>query len=381
MRFRAAVKDSQTPSTWTRFSFMAGYRAQYSDGLTASSTAVLATTGGSGIAIVGDNGTAIDHWDWSDIRLSEPTYANRPIRLANRSKQGARLTIDDPGALSVLRTHAPYLSREPLDRTLVTKISCIVGACAAVALFFIYGLPWVAKPLASLMPVSWEERTGESTVVLINKLFANDRPLCSNTAGVAALKKLSGKLQATYETPYAIRVDVADSPIVNALAAPGGRIVLFRGLIEKAKAPDEVAGVLAHEMAHVINRHPTQGMINAVGWSSLMSVFTGGASLSNEAVARLAAHLATSAQTRDLEAEADDRAVVMLKGSGIGTDGMASFFKTLQKQEAKGLALPSYLSSHPETKDRIGSIVAKRSAAKGPALSQADWKALRTICK
>lgn len=359
---------------------MSGFRAQYSDGVTASSTSVLATTGGDGIALVGDNGAAIDHWDWKDIQLSEPTSVNRPIRLANRSKQGARLIIDDTQALSVLKTHAPYLSREPLDRALITKISCIVGACAAIALFFVYGLPWVAQPLASLIPVSWEERTGESTVVLINKLFAGDQPLCSNAAGVAALTKLSGKLQATYETPYTIRVDVADSPIVNALAAPGGRIVLFRGLIDKANSPAEVAGVLAHEMAHVINRHPTQGMINAVGWSSLMSIFTGGASLSSEAVARLAAHLATSAQTRDLEAEADDGAVVMLTTSGIGTDGMAGFFKTLQTQETKGLSLPSYLSSHPETEDRIGSIEAKRSAAKEPALSQADWKALRTIC-
>lgn len=360
---------------------MSGFRAQYSDGITASSTSVLATTGGDGIALVGDNGAAIDHWDWKDIRLSEPTSDNRPIRLANRSKQGARLTIDDPGALSVLKTHAPYLSREPLDRALVTKLSCIVGACAAVALFFVYGLPWVAKPMASLMPVSWEESTGESTIVLINKLFASDRPLCSNAAGVAALKKLSDKLRATYETPYTIRVDVADSPIVNALAAPGGRILLFRGLIDKATSPAEVAGVLAHEMAHVVNRHPTQGMINAVGWSSLMSVFTGGASLSNEAVARLAAHLATSAHTRNLEAEADDGAVAMLTTSGIGTDGMANFFKTIQERQPKGPALPSYLASHPETEDRIGSIEANHSAAKGPALSRADWKALRAICK
>jgi len=360
---------------------VSAYRAQYSDGLTAASSTVLAVTDADGIAITNEDGGTIDHWAWADIRLSEPASPSRPIRLGSRTREDARLAIEDQAALAELKAHARYLAREPFDRARIRTIAGITGICVAIGLFFVYGLPLVVRPIATLIPVDWEKPIGENTVAIINKLFADGRPLCNSAAGVDALKKLSGKLSATYDTPYDIRVDVADSSIVNALATPGGRILVFRGLIAKAKAPDEVAGVLAHEMAHVINRHPTQGMINSIGWSSLMSIFTGGATLSNEAMARFAAHLATSAYTRDLEAEADAGAVNMVTGSGIGTDGLANFFRTIQKEEIKGLTLPPYLATHPQTEDRIKAIEGKKSAAKAPALSDAEWKALRDICK
>lgn len=367
--------------TSTRSDPVPGFSAQYSDGQTASSVAVQAAMEEAGLTITGEDGSALDRWAWEDVRLAEPASPSRPIRLANRSREGARLAIDDPGALSVLKTHAPYLSRDPFDHARIRTIASITAICVAIVLFFVYGLPLVAKPIAALIPVAWEEKVGDNTIKIINKLFAGDRALCRNESGATALTAMADKLRATVETPYTIRVDVADSPVVNALATPGGRVLIFRGLIAKAKSPDEVAGVLAHEMAHVVNRHPTQGMINSLGWSSLMSVFTGGASLSSEAMARLAAHLATSAYTRDLEAEADDHAVAMVTDAGIGTDGLANFFRTLQKEEAKGVTLPDYLSSHPATAARIETIEAKASAAKAPTLSDAEWQALRKICE
>jgi len=369
-----------TPSDPVIQDSVSGYRASYNDGETASALAAMVRLEETGLVIVGDASTVIARWGWDDLRFSEPVAASRPIRLSCRANPGARLTIEDHSILERLRPKARYLSRDPFTRARACRLLAIVGLCAGIALFFVYGLPWLARPAASLVPVAWEEPVGESTVELVNKLFANGRPLCSNAKGVVALNALTAKLGNTIETPYDIRVDVADSPIVNALATPGGRIVLFLGLIDKAASADEVAGVLAHEMAHVLHRHPTQGMINSVGWASLMSVFTGGASLSNEAVARLAAHLATSAYTRDLESEADDGAAEMLAKSGIGNAGLANFFRSIQAQEIEGLSLPAYLSSHPETGDRIAAIEARKSDATAPALSKADWSALRDIC-
>lgn len=358
-----------------------GYDAQYSDGVTAASSPVVARVEESGLTIAGEDGAIIDRWTWDDVRLTEPPARSRPIRLANRTKAGARLTIGDPAALAALRTHAPYLSRDPVSRNRLLLIAGIGAAGVAVVLFFIFGLPWIARPIASLIPVAWEEPVGDSTAAIVNKLFAKDRPFCSDEAGVAALGKLVRKLSDTVDTPYSIRVDVADSPMVKALAVPGGRIVLFRGLIDKAAGPDEVAGVLAHEIAHVQNRHPTLGMINTVGWSALLSAFTGGASMSNEAVARVAGHLATSAYTRDLEAEADDGAAAMLTASGIGSDGLARFFKKVRKKENSSPAFAAYLSTHPETGERIAAIERQATPAAAPALSDADWKALKAICR
>ena len=358
-----------------------GYHAHYNDGQSAASLAVFVHVGEPGLVVAGAEGSVLDRWDWDDVMIFEPVRASRPIRLSNRARAGARLTIEDPAAIVALRAHARYLTREPFDRGRIYRVAGIAGACVAAVLFFAYGLPWIARPAASLVPVSWEEPVGESTVNLVNQLFAKGRPLCGDEAGAAALQKLTRKLGDTIDTPYTIRVDVADSDLVNALAAPGGRIILFRGLIDKASAPDEVAGVLAHEMAHVHHRHPTLGMINTIGWSAMMSAFTGGASLSSAAVARLAAHLATSAYTRDLEAEADAGATAMLNASGIGSAGLAAFFRSIQERESEGLSLPAYLSTHPETGERIAAIEAKQSRAAAPALSDSDWKALKAICR
>jgi predicted Zn-dependent protease len=192
---------------------------------------------------------------------------------------------------------------------------------------------------------------------------------------------MTRQLAATVETPYHIRVNVADSGIVNALATPGGRIIVFRGLIDRAKSADEVAGVLAHEIAHVVRRHPTQGMIASIGWSALLSVFTGGASLSSDAATRLAAHFATSAYSRDLEAEADEGALAMLAASGIGSAGLASFFRSMEKEEKAGLGLPEYLSTHPETGKRTEAAEKAAIPARRRALTQKEWQALKAICR
>lgn len=359
----------------------APYSGSFSDGQSAASLDVTVHLEKSGLDIIDKDGSRLALWAWDDLRLAEPASRTRPIRLSNRELPGARLTIYEPAAFAILRTQARYLSREPLNRSRVYVIAGTGAACIAVILFFVFGLPRLGPPVASLIPVSWETPVGESTASLVNQLFAGGRPWCSNEAGMAAVAKLAGKLSASRASLYDVRVDIADSPMVNALALPGGRIILFRGLIEKAGAPDEVAGVLAHEMAHVQKRHPTVGMIHAVGWSALLSAFTGGASLSTEAAARLAAHLATSAYTRDLEAEADANATAMLVTSGIGTEGLARFFRSVQTLEKSGLSLPAYLSTHPQTGDRIAAIEREAGHAHTPALTDAEWKALQAICK
>ena len=61
--------------------------------------------------------------------------------------------------------------------------------------------------------------------------------------------------------PYAFRVSVVDSPVVNAFAAPGGYIVIYKGLLKYTKSPEELAGVLAHEIEHVIHRHVTRMLL------------------------------------------------------------------------------------------------------------------------
>ena len=357
------------------------FSARYNDGRTAAAVAVQIRPDPRGLIVAAPDGEETDCWDWPEVHLAEPPARGRPVRLSNRSHPGVRLSVDDPAVIPALRIHTKYLKRAPIGRSGVVTIAGIAAGCAAAIGFFVYGLPWIARPLAAVVPVAWEEPVGESTAVIVNRLFARGRKLCDGAAGAAALQAMTRRLTASVETPYDIRVSVADAGIVNALAAPGGRVIVFRGLIDRAKSAEEVAGVLAHEIAHVVRRHPTQGMIASIGWSALLSVFTGGASLSSDAVARLAAHLATSSYSRDLEAEADEGALAMLAASGMGSAGLASFFRSMEKEEKAGLGLPEYLSTHPETGKRVEAAEKAAIPARSPALSHKEWQALKAICR
>ncbi len=358
----------------------AAYRGQYNDGQSASITAVSATAHHDGLHIATTDDDRITVWPWDQIGVVEKATSGRPIRLLNRAAGGARLTFDDPAILPILESMAPNLVRPPFGRKQIRTIALSVGIGGAVVAFLVFGLPLIAKPLAQLVPIAWEEQVGDDTIDVVNRIFAGGRDACSGEKGLMVLNDLAQRLLAGSETPYRVQVSVADSKVVNAFAVPGGRVVLFRGLIEKANSAEEVAGVLAHELAHVVHRHPTQGMITSVGWSAILSAFTGGASFSSEVVAQIAAQFATSAYSRDLETEADREGVAMLNRAGIGGKGLIQFFELIQELEGKGISIPEYLSSHPMTGDRITAIGKLSEPATTPAMSETEWRTVRNIC-
>lgn len=358
----------------------AAYAGQFSDGQSASVATISATARHDGLHIVAAEGGTLAVWPWDQIGLVEKVSDGRPVRLLNRSVNGPRLTFDDPAILPALESMAPNLSRAPFGRKQIRTIALSLGIGGAVIGFLVFGLPLVAKPLAKLVPIAWEEKVGDDTIDVVNKMFADGKKTCTGKKGLKALNDLAQRLLAGTNTPYRVQVSVANAKMVNAFAVPGGRVVLFRGLIDKAKSSEEVAGVLAHELAHVVYRHPTQGMITSVGWSAILSAFTGGASFSSEVIAQVAAHLATSAYSRDLETEADREGVAMLNRAGIGGDGLIKFFELIKSLEGKGLSIPQYLSSHPLTGSRIAAIGKLSKPATTPALTETEWRTVLNIC-
>ena len=365
---------------------MPAYPARFNDGQSAAALPVTVRVEPEGLVLEAQGGGQAEFWAWAAVRLVDAATQGRPVRISNRERPGARLTFDGSEILSTLQSQSPYLQREPFSWRRAAPMAGLAGIGVAVVLFLVYGLPLIARPTAGFVPIEWEEDVGKQTVAIVNRIFAGGKKFCDGGGGVQALKKVTDRLLAAVETPYRVQVTVADSEIVNALATPGGQVVIFRGLIDKARTAEEVAGVLAHELAHVAHRHPTQGMITMMGWSALLAAFSGGASLSSEILAELAAHLATSAYSRDLEAEADAKAVEMLSAAGIDRGGLVSFFRAIQGMESTGLDVPEYLSSHPLTQNRIEAIEGIEGiegierGASGPAMSARDWRDLRKIC-
>ncbi len=241
---------------------------------------------------------------------------------------------------------------------------------AIVAAWWSYGalLDWAA----SRVPPEVEAKLGEATVSELRKAGR----LIDKGPAVDAVTEIGNKL--TAGSRYQYHWAVLDEASINAFAAPGGHVVVHRGLIEAAKTPEELAGVLAHEVQHIEQRHTLKAMMNGVGWAALSTAVLGDVSAM---VGVLAYQVGTLSYSRDLEAEADRLGLAALVKADIAPGGMVDFFRTLEKEgEKRGNAAPiALLSSHPATDSRIAAIeadLAKLPAKTYPPLA-IDWPAVQ----
>lgn len=190
-----------------------------------------------------------------------------------------------------------------------------------------------------------------------------------------AITLIVDKLKAANpEKRFDFKISLQRNKDVNAFAAPGGLIVVYTGLINEAGSAEEVAGVLAHEMAHATRRHSMRQLIYQGGVLPLMGLLIG-----QPDAAALFQNLGQLSQlkfSRAQEEDADITGFDTLVAARISTEGMARFFDRLA--ETSG-APPSFLSTHPSSADRSAAIRA-RTKALGRAETEPleiDWSAVK----
>ncbi|MEA3062327.1 MAG: hypothetical protein QOJ94_2108 [Sphingomonadales bacterium] len=254
-----------------------------------------------------------------------------------------------------------------IDRTGLVPSILIALAISAAVLFGADRIPVLAAPY---VPASWEKKFGDTLVGDFGGRF------CTGAAGQAALRKLARELSPDADR---LNIRVVNVPIVNAAALPGGNIVIFDKLLAESPGPDALAGVLAHEMGHVQERHVTQAMIREFGFSALISVLGGSAGSGIDTLGSL--HY-----SRGAESQADGDAIVTLRRAGISPAPTADFFHALAEQEkifGRADAALGYLSTHPLTAEREARFRASavNGAAYRPSLSPEEWAALSGICR
>ena len=258
----------------------------------------------------------------------------------------------------------------------------LAWGCATLATLvgLYFGLPILAEPVAAIMPLAWEERMGQNVRGQALAILAHGSKQCEAPQGKAAIEALVKRLAATVETRYRFNVIVVDHGLVNAFAAPAGYIVVFRGLIEKASSGEEVAGVVAHEMGHVVERHGTEALIRQLGMNATLSAILGDASGIGSTAGEIGSQLAVLSYGRAAEREADRVGVAMLNKADIRGVGLVAFFQRVGKEmggDSRGVM--RYLGTHPPTGERAADIEA-RAVGRGPAMTAEEWRALRTIC-
>ena len=204
---------------------------------------------------------------------------------------------------------------------------------------------------------------------------ADHGDFCVAQPGRDALTELIESL-AAHAPDHDFKVYVSEQDIVNAFAAPGGHIVLYWPIIAQADSADEVAGVLAHEMGHVVEDHPTQGLVEAVGYG----IFGALTMVGDEDNRRAAQALLTNHYSRNDELDADRRGVELLNAAGFDSRGLFSFFERIKNAGDDVPGAVEFLSTHPSGQTRKKNL--QSVAAKGqPALSDEQWAALRAICE
>ena len=175
-----------------------------------------------------------------------------------------------------------------------------------------------------------------------------------------------------------IKVYILKNKQVNAFAMPGKQVVIYSGLIDESRNQYELAGVIAHELAHIKLGHVKKKLIKEVGLSTLLSVSGGvkGAELAKEMVKLLS----STAYDRNLEEDADLQAVKYLVNTDVNPAYLADFLERLSKKESAGQKYLSWISDHPDTKERINYIrrtISNRCTKDRILLNSNNWDSLK----
>ncbi len=360
--------------------------AIYFDGTCSARNDVVVEAATAGLQIYSSNRRLLDEWLYTELRRQ--AAPDGVLRLGrNGETLLARLEVRDGALAAAIEDRAVTLDRGGAAERRLRRKVVILSLAAVVSLIFtaIIGVPVLATRLAPLIPISVEQKLGTAVDSQIRATLDTKHLgagfICdagaNGAAGLAALDKLVGRLKTAAALPYPLHVDVVRRADFNAFALPGGHIYAFQGMIDRAQTPDEVAGVLAHEIGHVAHRDGTRTVLQAAGLSFLFGMMLGDF-VGGGAVVIAAKTVVRSSYSRRVEAAADTYSVGLMRKAGGDPRALATILARVTADKAEGIKI---LADHPDTKDRVVAINAMApTGATTPLLGAADWAALKQIC-
>jgi len=247
-----------------------------------------------------------------------------------------------------------------------------------VSLFFlaIIGVIMLSfNPLVNLsvnaFPLKWEKVLGEAVLVSIIGGKETDKGEMKK-----AVEKIGNYLHSNSKNnKYNFEFYVLKKNEINAMALPGGKVVVYSGLLKNSNSPEEVAGVLAHELQHVYQRHSLRAIIKQLGVSVIFQLMIGD-------VGSLAGQLTNLKFSRDMEYEADKLGTKLLYDSKINPVGFINFFEKLN-QTYKGMPESlEIISTHPDTDNRMTELkkmISEYPPIRYPKTFDIDWEKIKLL--
>jgi beta-barrel assembly-enhancing protease len=290
------------------------------------------------------------------------------------------LYLKNPDVIRAFReTVPPHLSRPFAQaaeqvRQVRHRSRLVWGLVGGIILSTILGL-WFGSDIlveiaVSRIPVEWEQKLGESAY----RDFLAHQEVMKEGPEVVALGEMTQRMTAQIpDSPYKFEVTVVKSDVVNAFALPGGYVVVFTGLMKKAESGEEVAGVLSHELNHVLQRHGLERMVKSLGLMAVAAIVFGNQQGLVGMMKQLGVELFTLKFGREQETEADLKGLQLLQRAKIDPAGMITFFERLSEKDQGQL---EWLSTHPMSTARAERLKAELAALpkKSPEPFTFDWK-------
>ena len=284
---------------------------------------------------------------WTDVTLRRQGFNASHLMLEWPGKSG-QYALAVTGAEAVKTINAARGAQGPVpvaraDGATRAWVHGVVWATLVLPILILVALFWqhdrIAGWAVARVPVSEERRIGEM-------FFEQTKSRLKLVEGPSAqmVREIGARL--TAGSAYKYEFYVAQDKSVNAFAMPGGFVVVHTGLLALAATPEEVAGVLAHEVRHVEGRHSLRALAKNAGLSITMALIFG----DTGGLVGMADQLLGLKFSRDHESEADRDGLAALVKAQIQPEGMRDFFKKMAAQEKLNLG---WLSTHPTGTERF----------------------------
>ena len=309
-------------------------------------------------------------WPMGEVELSLGGHNDQHLFLARRGVAKASISTSDLGLLehsafqhSALRAQTARTRRQSrrIPRALLITGIILLTLVAGIVVVIVRK-DRIIRAMAEKIPMEWEVQFGAK----IHEQIARDQKIITNQAAFAAQIRAvtNALLPVISRRGLAFHFHIVEDTNLNAFAVPGGQVFIHTGLLAAVKRPEELAGVLAHEVAHVTQRHSFRKMIDSAGLWIVVSSLFGDVEGLTAVLVDSSQFLLTQKYSRDFEREADDVGWDYLIAANINPRGMIDFFATLKREQEKSSAGQmaeslDFLSTHPASGERMERLEAK----------------------
>ncbi len=301
------------------------------------------------LKITGEDGGSLAEAPLRQVKIT-PRLADLPRKLM--LPDGACFeTLDNDGVDELIGIARHLVSggwMDRLERSWRAIVVSIILASAAVGAFVVWGIPALAFQLAMKTPDWMAAAVSDQTMTVLDSHYIQATEI-SEADQAKAMRIFEQVAKTGACAPHVCRLLFRSRLGANAFALPDGRIVMTDAMWQMAK-PEELAGVFAHEMAHVRLAHGLQRVYEASLVPALIVVVTGDISQIGQMAVILPGVLVQSAYSREFETEADRSALTTLRKLGINPAVMAGLLERMDRERCGDRPCGgSWLGDHPDT--------------------------------